>query len=136
MLEILCQSDASWSYIHFFYIDYSQKSLFLEPNIIKSFADELNVEVSIDTAGTVLEALRKIHVSNRYDAMIVDMNLPDGSGTLIAKSAHLKSKDTRIAALTIYPDEFEKERGHFDLFLKKPIMPESYKMNLMRLLQI
>jgi CheY-like chemotaxis protein len=117
-------------------VDDVEYNLEFEENIIKSFSDELDVEVSIDTAGTVLEALRKIHLNTHYDAMIVDMNLPDGSGTLIAKSAHVKSKNTRIAALTIYPDEFEAERAHFDLFLKKPIMPENYKMNLMRLLQI
>ena len=107
-----------------------------EEMIIKSLIKELNMDsINIDTAYTVTEAIEKI-AQNNYDAMFVDMNLPDGSGVDVARQARKKNIKTRIAALTIYPDIYEKERAHFDLFLKKPIMPEVYKQNFIRLLQI
>ncbi len=107
-----------------------------EEMIIKSLIKELDLEnIHIDTAYTMTEAIEKI-TANDYDAMFVDMNLPDGSGVDVAKHARKKSSKTRIAALTIYPDLYEKERANFDLFLKKPIMPEVYKQNFIRLLQL
>jgi len=107
----------------------------LEEKIIKSLMDEIEIEISVDSAATVTEALNKIE-NIHYDAMIIDINLPDGSGIDIAKAARKKNPETRLAALTIYPSKYEKERGYFDLFLKKPIMPESYKQNIVRLLQL
>jgi RNA-binding protein YlmH len=64
------------------------------------------------------------------------MNLPDGSGVEVAKKAKEKSEKTRLAALTIYPSEYEKERSYFDLFMKKPIMLDSFHQNFLRLLQV
>ena len=110
-------------------------NLEFEEKVIRSLMDELNIEVEIDTAHTLKEAIDKINHST-YDAIISDMNLPDGSGVFIAKAAREKSEETRIAALTIYPSMYEKDRPYFDLFLRKPIMPDSYKRNLMRLLRL
>jgi len=107
-----------------------------EEKVIRSLMDELNVDIEIDTAYTVDEALSKIAENDRYDAMVVDMNLPDGSGVDIAKAALKKSEETRIAALTIYPSKYEDQRAFFDLFLRKPIMPATYKENFARLLRL
>jgi len=107
-----------------------------EEIIIKSLVKKLKIDtINIDTAYTMTEAIEKI-TENKYDAMFIDMNLPDGSGVDVAKFARKKDPDTRIAALTIYPSIFEKERANFDLFLKKPIMPNIYEQNFIRLLQL
>lgn len=107
-----------------------------EEKVIKSLMNDLDIDIKIDTAYTVNEALNMIAEYDVYDAMVIDINLPDGSGVDIAKAARAKSPNTRTAALTIYPNKFEQERAYFDLFLKKPIMPSKYKYNFIRLLQL
>jgi DNA-binding response OmpR family regulator len=97
--------------------------------------DEKDIEIQIDTANNV-ENAKDLIIRNRYDAMIVDMNLPDGSGTDIAKVAREKQPDAKVAALTIYPSQYEDKKEYFDMFMKKPIMLDSYKDNFLKLLQI
>jgi DNA-binding response OmpR family regulator len=97
--------------------------------------DEKDLDIHIDTATNVANANDLIAL-NRYDAMIVDMNLPDGSGMDIAKVAREKQPDAKIAALTIYPSQYEDQKEYFDMFMKKPIMLDSYKDNFLKLLQI
>lgn len=106
-----------------------------EEMVIGQLAKELGIVIEVDTANTLIDSLNKIE-NNNYDALIVDMNLPDGSGVDIAKKALEKNENTRIAALTIYPNKYEKDRAYFDIFLKKPIMPAEYKEQLRRLLYI
>jgi len=117
-------------------VDDVEFNIEFEGKVIKSLMDELGIDIQIDTAYTVEEALSNIAENERYDAMVIDMNLPDGSGVDIAKAALKKSEKTRIAALTIYPSKYEDQRAFFDLFLKKPIMPEVYKQNFGRLLRL
>jgi len=107
-----------------------------ESKLIKNLMVGFKANIQIDEAHSVEEAMAKIASEEPYDAMIIDMNLPDGSGVEIAKEARKKDEKTRLAALTIYPNEYEKERAFFDLFMKKPIMVESFKQNFIRLLQI
>ncbi len=106
-----------------------------EAKVIQSIAKELNIEIQVDSANTVTDALAKIE-NFRYDAMIVDMNLPDGSGVDIAKRALSEDEQIRIAALTIYPSKYHEHRAYFDAFFKKPILPSSYKENFRHLLHI
>ena len=107
-----------------------------ESKLIKTLMVGYKINIKIDEAHSVAEALKLIANNDIYDAMIIDMNLPDGTGVEIAKAAREKSQQTRLAALTIYPNEYEKERVYFDLFLKKPIMLDSFKQNFIRLLQL
>jgi len=66
-------------------VDDVEFNIELEEKIIKSLMNELGIDIEIDTAYTVEEALRNIAENDRYDAMVIDMNLPDGSGVDIAK---------------------------------------------------
>ncbi len=106
-----------------------------EKMVIESLSKELKITIDVDVANTVYDANAKVE-ENDYDAMIVDMNLPDGTGVEIAKAALKKDENIRIAALTIYPNKYEEHRAYFDMFLKKPIMPKLYKEKLCQLLRI
>ena len=107
-----------------------------EEKIIQSMMGKIGIKIQIDTASTLADAISSIIENESYNAMIVDINLPDGSGIDLARIARKKNADTRIAAPTIYPNKYEKQRSLFDLFLKKSIMPEAYKQNFARLLQL
>lgn len=107
-----------------------------ETKLIKNLMVGYKMSMHIDEAHSVAEAEQMIADNDIYDAMIIDMNLPDGTGVEIAKYARKKSDKTRLAALTIYPNEYEKERIYFDLFLKKPIMMEAFEKNFLRLMQL
>ncbi len=117
-------------------VDDVEFNIEFEEKVIRSLMDEVGIDIEIDVAYTVKEALEQIRENDRYDAMVIDMNLPDGSGVDIAKFALKKSEETRIAALTIYPSKYEDQSCFFDIFLRKPIMPESYKENFIRLLRL
>jgi CheY-like chemotaxis protein len=106
-----------------------------EEKVIDSLSKDLSVKILVDKANNVQDALSKIE-QHHYDAMVIDINLPDGSGLEIAKSAQEKSKDTRIAAMTIYPQDYEENNTYFDAFFKKPILPTSYKQYVRKLLHL
>ena len=117
-------------------VDDVEFNIEFQKKMIGSIIDDVNVDIQIETAHTVSDALDLIAENDKYDAMVVDMNLPDGSGVDIAKSALRKSEETRIAALTIYPSKYQNESCFFDIFLRKPIMPNDYKENFVRLLRL
>ncbi len=106
-----------------------------ERKIIETLGQELSVQIDIDSANSVKESLIKISKTT-YDAVIIDMNLPDGSGVSIAKAAREKNEDTHTAALTIASDTYEENSKYFDAFLKKPISPNNYKKTLTKLLYL
>jgi len=110
-------------------------NLEFEIKLIKNIMNEKDFELEIDTANDVASSITLIG-KNNYDAMVVDMNLPDGTGLDIAKVVREKNPNAKIAALTIYPSQYEDQKEYFDMFLKKPIMLDSYKDNFLKLLQI
>jgi two-component system aerobic respiration control sensor histidine kinase ArcB len=116
-------------------IDDIDFNLEFEIKLIKNIMNEKDFELEIDTANDVASSIALIG-KNNYDAMVVDMNLPDGTGLDIAKVAREKNPNAKIAALTIYPSQYEDQKEYFDMFLKKPIMLDSYKDNFLKLLQI
>lgn len=115
-------------------VDDVEFNLEFENKVIRSVMYETDLDIHIDMASNVEEALSKIKLNNPYDAIVIDMNLPDGNGVDIAKFALKKDETTRLAALTIYPSIYEPYRAFFDLFLRKPIMPQAYKENFTHLL--
>jgi len=117
-------------------VDDVEFNIEFETKVIQAIIKETDLDIDVDTASSVEEALDKITKNDPYDAMVIDMNLPDGDGVDIAKFALKKDDTTRLAALTIYPSLYEHQRAFFDLFLKKPIMPQSYKENFAHLLRI
>ena len=117
-------------------VDDVEFNIEFETEIIHSLMVEAKVDIQIDIARSVGEALTQISRNNRYDAMVIDLNLPDGTGVDIAKAALKKSEETRIAALTIYPSKYEDQQCFFDIFLRKPIAPHSFRENFARLLRL
>ena len=107
-----------------------------ENTVIESLSQDINITIETDIAYTVQEALDKISANAPYDAIVTDMNLPDGTGSDIAQAARSKSPSTRLAALTIYPSKYQHEETLFDVFLRKPIMPKLYRENLIFLLEL
>jgi len=116
-------------------VDDIEFNIEFESKLINNIADEKGIDLQIESAKDVAGAIEHIQ-NNNYDAIIVDMHLPDGTGIEIAKQAREKDSDIKIAALTIYPSEYEEHKEYFDLFLKKPIMIDSYKDNFIKLLDI
>ncbi|MEN8146961.1 MAG: response regulator [Campylobacterota bacterium] len=104
-----------------------------EEKVIESVKSDIGLSIVIDKANTVTEAKGLID-NHDYDLIISDMNLPDGTGTEIAKYGAHKNSETRLAALTIYPQKYEMERAYFDAYFKKPILPSVFKDSLRLLL--
>lgn len=105
-----------------------------EEEILQTLAKELQVSFEIDVAHNVQEALVHIRKTN-YDIMIVDMNLPDGSGLDIAKKLKEKNSHTPIAVLSLFPEK-EETQQYVNMLLKKPITPTLYKKAVQQLLHL
>lgn len=116
-------------------VDDVEFTLEFEKMVILSLEKELGIEIRVDTAGTVQEALQKL-AATAYDALIVDMNLPDGSGTQIALEGLTLQPSLQIAALTVYPQHYEQHKTLFKAFFLKPILPATYKENVKWLLEL
>jgi len=109
-------------------------NLEFEEKLILSIMKEYRIKIHIDTALNVYEAVKKIKEKRGYDVLIVDMNLPDGSGSEVAKEALAQKKQTKIAALTLYPESYQQHQELFDLVIRKPVMPARYKEDFKYLL--
>ena len=109
-------------------------TLQMEREVFDQIRQEEGVVLEIDTASTVSEATGKL-AHRIYDMVITDMNLTDGSGTEVAKTAAKMSLGySKIVALTILPHVYEKERPYFDDFLIKPLLPTILKEDFLILL--
>ncbi len=89
-------------------IEDDKTCLFAEKNLLSAFTSH------IDTAENVVEALEKL-ASKRYDLVISDLGLPDGSGNdIVAKvKANLESPNynTPFVAMTAHQDALKHQQA-------------------------
>ena len=119
---------------HILIVDDFDYNLKFEEKVIGLLTKEYNIAFHIDSAMSVAEAKEKIETNTPYDIVITDISLPDGTGVEVAEFAAQKSSDTKVVALTLYPDVCEEHTELFHMLLRKPIMPTTYKQKLEMLL--
>jgi len=89
---------------------------------------------SIEQAESYKEAIKKLQ-KERFNLIITDINLKDGLGTELAKFVKKKYPESKVIALTMYPEEFEKYKDAFDEFIKKPISSEELEEKIEKILK-
>lgn len=114
-------------------VDDIEFALKLEVMILNSIQKEHNVELKVDTASSVAEALKYLDME-AYDLLVTDMHLDDGFGHQIAEAAIAASEGkTRVVALTAMPNAYAESRELFDTFITKPGDPHDLKKHLLEL---
>ncbi|WP_457569851.1 response regulator [Desulfurobacterium sp.] len=87
----------------------------------------------IDEAESLYDALSMLK-RKHFDIVITDIHLGDGLGTEVASFVKKNLPDTKVIALTMYPEDYEKNREIFDGFIAKPITPQELKEKLLKIL--
>ena len=94
--------------------------------------------LQVDTASTVDE-VKALSRENAYSAAIVDMRLSNSTaieGLDLIPYLKTMQKNCRIIVLTAYGDETIRQKAFnfgADIFLEKPVDPETLKKNLVAL---
>lgn len=107
-----------------------------DPNVVKTFKMILeNAGYSVDAAHNAVDALRKtsrIH----FDLVIVDVNLPDTLGDILAERLINANKNLKIIMITGYSSYKEQlEQNENIRVMMKPINPESLLVAARKTLQ-
>ena len=97
-----------------------------DPSVVKTFKMILeNAGYTVDTANNAVDAIRKasrIH----FDLVIVDINLPDTLGDILAERLIEVNQNLRIIMITGYSSYKEQiERNEKIKVMMKPINPDS-----------
>jgi two-component system catabolic regulation response regulator CreB len=107
-----------------------------EPNIATPLIDALkgeNLDPSI--AETISEA-RKAYKKNTFDAIILDVKLPDGNGFDFCEEIRLNDRVTPIIFATSYTEDLQEVRGvtmGADDYVKKPYNPLVVALKIKRI---
>lgn len=108
-----------------------------EPEIILALYRSMTSTYKVDSTGSVAGALKKLN-SNVYDGIILDLNLPDGSGLTICEQIRQEGVTTPILVLSALTDVVDKvkllDSGAND-YLTKPFSMEELKARLRVLLR-
>ena len=80
--------------------------------------------VRTDAAGTVTDALRMAETIP-YDGLLVDLGLPDGSGTQVAEELRTKAPYWGVPMVAVAEEDRQEEDSHFldvgfDAYVAKP----------------
>lgn len=78
-------------------------------------ADDYEVEVAYD-ATTAFESL-----DERFDIVLLDRRLPDGSGDDLLAEIHARNLDCRVALLSAVAPDFDVLDLEYDVYLEKPV---------------
>ncbi|WP_457567588.1 response regulator [Desulfurobacterium sp.] len=96
---------------------------------IKDFCFEV-----VDEAESFSDAIATLK-KKKFDVVITDIRLGDGLGTEVAAFIKKHHPETKVIALTMYPEDYEKNKDVFDGFIAKPISPWELKNKLLNILQ-
>lgn len=100
---------------------------------IKEFLEEEGYEVHMaDSAKAGIQLIEEIHP----DLIMIDVKLPDASGTEVLRACKEKSPKTKTIMVTGYVDQLlidEAERLGRDAFLQKPFNLEEILKEIQRL---
>jgi two-component system OmpR family response regulator len=92
---------------------------------------------AVDTAGLVAEG-RTLAMVNEYDAIVLDLNLPDGNGVPLIQALRRDGKDTPVIVLTGTSDSSVTVRAldaGADDYLTKPINFAEFKARIRALVR-
>lgn len=107
-----------------------------DKTLIEKVAHENGIDVDVHTAESVSNAIDILQKRDfKFDCIIVDLNLPDGSGVDIAKAVREHNIDAKIAGITIYPSRYRQYKKFFDYYIPKPIQAEIYRKKLSEFLK-
>lgn len=92
-------------------------------------------DMQVDRAGTAEEALKKLHQSNDYDAVVIDLALPgmDGFQLLGAIRTDDDLAHLPCVAITAYHDSGVRQEAlamGFDAYFPKPLDDRSFSDDL------
>ena len=100
-----------------------------ESDIAALYAGFLRERYSVTVATTAEEAIDV--VDERFDAVLLDRRLPDGSGDQVLEHIRENSLECRVAMVTAVEPDFDIIDMGFDLYLTKPVS----RSNLLRAIE-
>jgi len=114
------------------------KILMVEDSEVAQKAQETilaEVDCTVDVAEDGEKAINLIK-RYKYDAALIDLNLPGIHGTEVIKFLRANSKTTKIIAISAYIDETVEKTCYdagSDIVFKKPITAEDLRIFLYRI---
>jgi two-component system response regulator MprA len=109
-----------------------------DPEVVRTIRESLDAEqFSLDTAATVAEARQRL-AARTYDAIVLDLGLPDGNGLELANSLRAAGNDIPILMLTAQSGVDRRLDGFAhgaDDYLCKPFAVEELVARLQAILR-
>jgi DNA-binding NtrC family response regulator len=106
-----------------------KRALLVEDDVLvaQALAEHMRIEGwEVDLAHTIAQAKQMITARSAYTLVLLDLQLPDGSGLTLAEDVHTRDPLTDIAIVTGYgnvPEAVQAIRVGVTDFLDKPVSP-------------